>query len=221
MIAVVDYGLGNLASVRNALRAVGADVGVTSDRQQIERAAGVVLPGVGAARAGMERLCVLGLDGVVREVALQGMPLLGLCLGMQLLFDRSEEGDAECLGLIPGTVRLLRDAPKVPQIGWNQVRPPDLAYRQGEQEGAAGSPLRRLLGDDNAPSPYFYFVHSYVCVPDDPAVVAGVTDYGETFCSAAECGTIWGTQFHPERSGRTGLRLLRGFVETCTARQEA
>jgi glutamine amidotransferase len=113
-------------------------------------------------------------------------------------------------------VRLLHGKVKIPQIGWNQVRPAE----DGDGQRGVGRiecrSLQRFLFETAGGSPYFYFVHSYVCVPDDPSVVAGVTDYGETFCSAVECGSIWGTQFHPERSGRTGLRLLRTFVESCT-----
>ena len=197
MIAIVDYGLGNLASVRNAFHAVGAEARVTSDPDAIREAAGVVLPGVGAASAGMERLRKRGLDRVVHEIAHAGRPLLGICLGMQLLFDRSEEGEVDCLGLIPGTVRLLRSSEKIPHIGWNQAMfAPDAPFRQGL-----------------SPDPYFYFVHSYVCDPRDASTVAAWTDYGERFCSAVYQGRIWGTQFHPERSGQTGLRLIGSFVD--------
>jgi glutamine amidotransferase len=199
MIAVVDYGLGNVASVRNALRATGAEAELTSDPERIRRATGVVLPGVGAASAGMERLRARALDGVVQEVAQEGKPLLGICLGMQLLFDRSEEGSVECLGVIPGTVRLLHGQEKVPHIGWNQVAP------RAESELWYGLPAEL----------YFYFVHSYVCDPRDLSVSAGTTEYGETFCSAVQSGSVWGTQFHPERSGRVGLQLIRNFVERC------
>ena len=199
MIAIVDYGLGNLASVRNAFRAVGAEVTVTTDRAIIEQASGVVLPGVGAASAGIERLRERGLDRVIQDVALAGRPLFGICLGMQLLFDHSDEGEADCLGLISGSVRRLRGGVKVPHIGWNQVR----------ISGAA--PLWQNL----SPDPYFYFVHSYVCDPRDPAVIAARTEHGEEFCSVVCDGPIWGTQFHPERSGQSGLALLRNFVKQC------
>jgi len=202
VIAVVDYGLGNLASVRNALQAIGAEVEVTADPAVIDRALGVILPGVGAASFGMERLRARGLESVIRDAALRETPLLGLCLGMQLLFNRSEEGNVSCLGLIPGTVRLLRVAEKVPQIGWNQVR------------ARGADALWRYLPEN----PYFYFVHSYVCEPDDPCVVAGTTEYGATFCSVVAQGSIWGTQFHPERSGAVGLRLLENFHRFCSAR---
>lgn len=199
MIAIVDYGLGNLASVYNAFAGVGAPAERTADPAVVRRAEGVVLPGVGAASAGMERLRARGLDTAVVEVARSGRPLLGLCLGMQLLFERSEEGDAACLGLLPGTVRRLQVDLKVPHIGWNQVRSTTGVELWAELE----------------PDPYFYFVHSYVCEPADPRQIAGMTDYGETFCSAVAAGPLWGVQFHPERSGHSGLQLIRNFVRVC------
>lgn len=205
MIAIVDYGLGNLASVRNAFRAVGADVEVTSEPERIHQASGIVLPGVGAASAGMKLLRARGLDEVVQDIARADVPLLGICLGMQLLFERSEEGDAECLGLIRGTARLLRGGEKVPHIGWNQV----------------ATENRNRLWHKLPPNPYFYFVHSYVCDPADTSVSAGRTEYGEIFCSAVECGSVWGLQFHPERSGRTGLQLIGNFVERCATRSKS
>jgi imidazole glycerol-phosphate synthase subunit HisH len=205
MIALVDYGLGNLASVQNAFAGIGTPVERTADPEVIRRADGVVLPGVGAASAGMDRLRARGLDRVVVDVARSGRPLLGLCLGMQLLFERSEEGGSACLGLLPGTVRLMRVDLKVPHIGWNQVRTsPETALWQG------------LPAD-----PYFYFVHSYICVPLQPALIAGETEYGETFCSAVASGPIWGVQFHPERSGGSGLQLLRNFVHACDSPSSA
>lgn len=199
MIAIIDYGLNNLASVRNAFRAAGAEVTLTADRAGILSADGVVLPGIGAAGAGMRRLRDLGLDTVVREVTASGLPLLGICLGMQLLFEHSAEDDAPCLGLIPGTVRLLRGAVKIPHIGWNQV------------DFRGDNPLGRAV----PAHPYFYFVHSYVCEPRDPADIAGTTDYGEVFCSAVVRERIWGTQFHPERSGQTGQKLIKNFARVC------
>lgn len=199
MILIVDYGLGNLASVRNAFRAVGADVQVSSSPEDVARADGLVLPGVGAASAGMERLRQHGLEGPIREAASSSVPVLAICLGMQLLFDRSEEGDATCLGLIGGTVRRLRGEIKVPHTGWNEVRV------------ESGNGLFAGVSSD----PYYYFVHSYVCEPLDPGVVAGTTEYGGTFCSAVQWDSIWGTQFHPERSGTEGLRLIANFSELC------
>jgi glutamine amidotransferase len=199
VIAIIDYEVNNLASVRNAFHAVGARVTVTADPVVIEQADGVVLPGIGAAAAGMERISARGLDEPLGRVVAAGRPLLAICLGMQLLFDCSEEGSTPCLGYLPGRVERLHGTIKVPQIGWNQVI------------GAPGMPLWAGMPSN----PYFYFVHSYVCVPDDPAMVAAKTVYGEPFCSAVAHGAIWATQFHPERSGRLGLRLVRNFVEFC------
>jgi glutamine amidotransferase len=156
----------------------------------------VVLPGVGAAPAGMERLARRGLDRTLHSVVASGRPLLGICLGLQLLFESSEEGNTACLGLLPGQVRLLRGGNKIPHIGWNQVE-------------TRGTPA---LWQGIDPTPYFYFVHSYVCEPADPTAVAGLTCHGETFCSAVRRGPIWGTQFHPERSGNAGLQLIKNFV---------
>lgn len=206
MIAIVDYGVNNLASVRNAFRAAGTEATVSSDPRVIARAEGVVLPGIGAASAGMDRLQQRGLEDVLREVAMSGRPFLGICLGMQLLFESSEEGgNVACLGILPGTVRVLSGAVKVPQIGWNQV------------ETGAGLSLWDGLPDN----PYFYFVHSYVCEPADPSIVAGETVYGTAFCSAVTLGSVWGTQFHPERSGTAGLKLIANFVAACRSAEHA
>jgi glutamine amidotransferase len=147
----------------------------------------------------MERLRARGLDQVIIEQTERGKPLLGLCLGMQLLFDHSEEGAAQGLALVPGVVRLLPAEEKVPHIGWNQVT------ATGESDLWRDLSLQR----------YFYFVHSYVCEPEEQRVVAGTTGYGLTFCSAIQDGHIWGVQFHPERSGRDGLRLIKNFAEFC------
>lgn len=201
MIVIVDYGLGNLASVRNALAHVGAQAEIVSDPHDLEAASGLILPGVGAASAGMERMRARGLDTAVLERTHAGTPVLGLCLGMQLLFDRSEEGNAACLALLPGTVRRMEGPVKVPHIGWNEVA------------ARAGSPMFAGLGERT----YFYFVHSYICVPEQESVIAGTTEYGETFASAVVDGPVWGTQFHPERSGEAGLKLLSNFSALCAS----
>lgn len=199
MIVIVDYGLGNLASVRNALTRVGAESEIVSDPNGLDGASGLILPGVGAASAGMEHMRARGLDTAVLRTARAGTPILGICLGMQLLFDRSEEGDAACLGLLPGTVRRLEGPVKVPHIGWNEV------------EAKPGSPMFAGLGERT----YFYFVHSYICAPENEAMVAATTEYGETFASAVVDGPVWGTQFHPERSGEAGLQLIANFAAVC------
>jgi len=195
MIAVVDYGAGNLRSIRRALESAGAVVVVTADPATVVAAAAVVLPGVGAAGAAMERLHGLDMPDAIREAVDAGKPLLGICLGMQLLFEHQEEGDAAGLGLLRGRVRSLSGPVKVPQIGWNRSR----VVRSG---------LLGPAGDER----YYYFVHSYVVAPDDPADVAAETDYGERFASIVVHDNVWGTQFHPEKSGDDGLALIRAFV---------
>jgi glutamine amidotransferase len=202
VIAIVDYGLGNLASVRNAFLASGADIAITSDPAAIDRADGVVLPGVGAAGAGMVGLRERGLIDVVRSAAERGTPFLGHCLGMQLLFEWSEEnGGTTCLGLVPGTVRRMNGPVKIPHIGWNQVE-------------TRSAPIW-----DGVPSnPYVYFVHSYICIPTDAGVIAGTTDYAGDFCSTIVSRALWGAQFHPERSGAAGLAIIRRFVRAVDER---
>jgi glutamine amidotransferase len=199
VIALVDYGMGNRRSVEKAFAHVGAAARFTSDHRDLRAADGIVVPGVGAFPPAVRRLRELALDEVVREQAGAGAPVLGICLGFQLLFTRSEEHeDVEGLGLLPGTVTRLR-APKVPHIGWNEVtleRPSALT----EGFGATAS---------------FYHVHSYAPRPDDEADVVGRGDYGERFVSIAERGVVMGAQFHPEKSSRNGLALLRNFTRIC------
>ena len=195
-ISVIDYGAGNLRSIRRALEAAGAHVTITSESGQVRQADAVVFPGVGAAGAAMDRLHQLGLVDVIGEVVTEGRPFLGICLGMQLLFEHQEEGNTRGLGLLKGRVRTLGPGVKVPQIGWNRVR--------WIQEAAGFHPAAE---DD------FYFVHSYVIEPDDPADVVAVTHYGEIFPSIVRHGHVWGTQFHPEKSGPAGLKLVAGWVD--------
>jgi glutamine amidotransferase len=195
-IAVIDYGAGNLRSIRRALEAAGAQVTVTSESGQVRQADAVVFPGVGAAGAAMDRLHQLDLVDVIGEVVTEGRPFLGICLGMQLLFEHQEEGNTRGLGLLKGRVRTLGPGVKVPQIGWNRAR--------WIQEAAGYHPAEE---DD------FYFVHSYVIEPNDSADVVAITRYGEIFPSIVRHGRVWGTQFHPEKSGPAGLRLIAGWVE--------
>ena len=197
-VALVDYGMGNRRSVEKALEHVGARVARTADRHEIAAAEAIVLPGVGAFPEAMRRLQALRLVDTIRERAAAGVPLLGICLGMQLLFDSSEEHEgAAGLGLLPGTVTRL-DAPglKVPHIGWNTVtfeRPSTLT----EGLGAAAA---------------FYHVHSYACRPREESDVVGRGEYGERFVSIVERGNVKGAQFHPEKSSLDGLALLRNFA---------
>jgi glutamine amidotransferase len=197
-VALVDYGMGNRRSVEKALEHVGAVVVRTADRGAIASADAIVVPGVGAFPEAMRRLRALGLDGLIRERAEAGVPVLGICLGMQLLFESSTEHEgARGLGLLGGTVTRL-DAPglKIPHIGWNAV---SFARRSTLTDG---------LGDAAA----FYHVHSFACRPADESDVVGRGEYGERFVSIVERGAVMGVQFHPEKSSRDGLALLRNFV---------
>ena len=193
-IAIVDGGGANIASLQFALQRLGARAVLTSDHETIRRATRVILPGVGAARAAMEKLRSKGLDELIPNLS---QPLLGICLGMQLLFDGSEEDDATCLGLIEGRARRFDAAPErpVPHMGWNRV----------EQTRNA-----RLL-DGIPDGAHFYFVHSYAV--DTVSTTTGCTDYGRTFTSVVRKGNFMGTQFHPERSGVSGARLLQNFLQ--------
>jgi glutamine amidotransferase len=193
VIAVVDYGMGNRRSVEKALEHVGAQAVITADAETIAMADAVILPGVGAFPRAMDNLRALGLVDVLRGVQ---VPLLGICLGMQLLFERSSEHDgAEGLGLLKGDVTYLdTQGQRLPHIGWNLVT---------QQRDS------RLLEGDAA----FYHVHSLACRPSDPEDVVGTAEYGETFATAVERGNVLGCQFHPEKSSRDGLAVLRAFIE--------
>jgi len=201
VIAIVDYKAGNLTSVRLAFEHLGAEVEITDRPEPILAASRVVFPGVGAAQASMDSLRELGLLEPLREVIARGTPFLGICIGMQLLFEHSEEdGGTECIGVFPGDVK--RFAPsdpmcKIPQIGWNRV--------------GIRHPHRLLDGIEDESE--FYFVHSYYPAPSDESVIVGQTDYADVvFTSVAARGNVFATQFHPERSGRIGLRILDNFT---------
>ena len=195
LIAVLDYGIGNLRSAEKALVRVGADAHLTDDPGLIRDAAGVVLPGVGAFGRCMEALEASGLAELAVEAASSGRPFLGICVGMQLLYQGSEESpDVPGLGVLPGTIRRLPDGVKRPQMQWNIVRP------------VRPTPL--LAG---IPEPaWVYFVHSYAAEPDERT--AATCDYGGPMVAAVEQGSLWATQFHPEKSGAAGLRILANFV---------
>ena len=196
-VALIDYGMGNRRSVEKALEHVGARVFRTDDHGAIRAADAVVVPGVGAFPEAMRRLSAAGLDQLIKERAEAGTPVLGICLGMQLLFEGSAEHEgAEGLGLLPGEVTPL-EAPKLPHIGWNRVAI--------ERE----STLTDGLGDAVA----FYHVHSFVCRARNGDVV-GRGEYGERFASIVQRDNVCGVQFHPEKSSRDGLALLRNFVTT-------
>jgi imidazole glycerol-phosphate synthase subunit HisH len=202
-IAVLDYGMGNLRSAEKALEHVGAEVSVTRDHGEIRAADGLVLPGVGAYPRAMEELRRLGFDDLSHERLEAGVPVLGICLGMQLLFEGSTElGGAEGLGLLAGRVdQLAANGLKVPQIGWNPV----LWRRDSELANGLPQPCA------------FYHVHSFAPRPTREADVLGTAVYGAEFASAVARPPLYGVQFHPEKSGPDGLRLLGNFVRACAA----
>jgi imidazole glycerol-phosphate synthase subunit HisH len=197
-IAIIDYGGGNVANALNAFVHEGVNAVITADHDSIRRAPGVVLPGVGATADVMGGLESRGLVPVIHEVIDRGTtPFLGICVGLQVLLDRSEEGETHpCLGIVPGAVRRLPEGIIVPHMGWNAVR-------QIQQH-----PLWEGIADLTP----FYHLHSYFCAIEDPTWMAGETAYGVHFASALARGMVMGTQFHPEKSGAAGLRLLRNFV---------
>jgi glutamine amidotransferase len=197
-IAIIDYGMGNLRSVQKGLERVGFAAEVTRDPERITAAVGVVLPGVGAFGACMGNLRGYGLVETVRHVITRGTPFLGICLGMQLLFEESEEfGPVPGLGIFPGRVVRFPESEmlKVPHMGWNQIRKhQDAPHLQGIEDGA-----------------FVYFVHSYYVVPDDPSLTATSTEYGFEFASAVARDNVFATQYHPEKSQRVGLQILANF----------
>ena len=206
-IAVIDTGICNLRSVTKALEAVGASSVVVRTPEELAASAaeGLVLPGVGALRDCIFSLLSSGLDATVKEWIRADRPFLGVCLGMQALFDQSEEGDVKGLGIIPGRVVHFKVAPplKVPHMGWNTVR-----FVQ------PGSPLQAGLNEEGES---FYFVHSFHCVPKDPAVVLAECDYGAPFVAAIARGRMFATQFHPEKSQAKGLQIYRNFAASAAA----
>ena len=198
-IAIIDYGVGNLRSVEKAFHAGGAEAVVTSDERELRAAERLVLPGVGAFRACMEALNARGFDKLVRERVEDGTPLLGVCVGMQMLFEESEEfGTTSGLGLMRGRVRRFPEGLRVPQVGWNQI----------------GWRREHALARDIVDKTFFYFVHSFYCETDEAASVVGHTEYGLTYPSVVARGNVCGVQFHPEKSQAAGLRLLKNFAES-------
>lgn len=199
-IAIIDYGMGNLRSVAKAVETAGGDVRIVTRPDEIGSAAGLVLPGVGALADCITALKSTGLDGAVRDWIAADRPFLGVCLGLQALFEFSEEADTPGLGIFPGRVVRFKSAPglKVPHMGWNTVR-----FMQPD------SPMTNGLATEGEA---FYFVHSYHCVPADPAVVLAECDYGVKFTAAIARGRCFATQFHPEKSQAKGIRLYQNFV---------
>ena len=202
MVAIIDYGVGNLFSLRSSFAAIGAEAEVTSDPETIHRADRVILPGVGAFGDAADKLRETGLDKAVQEEAARGKPLMGICLGMQLLFERSVEyGEHKGLGLLKGEIRPIAERIpadlKIPQMGWNALK----IVRE--------SPLFKYTKDGE----YVYFVHSYSAVDCEDSLLAS-TEYGADLTACVGKGNVFGCQFHPEKSGETGLRMLKAFCET-------
>ena len=195
MIAIIDYGMGNLRSIQNALAKVGGDPVIVSDSRDLAGADGIVIPGVGSFGDAMRNLTPFA-DSLFDSVD-SGTPLLGICIGMQVLFDISEESDSAGFGLIKGDVVRLPEGVKIPQMGWNELtihRDTDL-----------------LAGVDDGD--FFYFVHSYYCVPEDSGIISATTDYGVDMACVVSKGNIYAVQFHPEKSSKKGLLILENFVE--------
>ena len=198
MIAIIDYGAGNIRSIEKALEHVGASVQVTDEPGTVNKAQAIVLPGVGSGGAAMSRMTERGLDDAIRHATQQGKPFLGICLGMQLLADHHAEGEVDGLSLFSGEVRRIPYGPKIPHMGWNQVKPQHTAL---------------AIFEDIPQDAYFYFAHSYYVEPQDSQGVAAVTEYGSPFCRVIVTERVWGTQFHPEKSGSVGLQLLNNFLK--------
>lgn len=197
-ITIVDYGAGNLRSVAKAMEKLDRSALITDDPEEILRASAIILPGQGASESAMRALHQRNLVEPIREVIEKGVPFFGVCLGLQLLLDSSEEGPSPCLGVARGRVRLLPPEVKRPHMGWNQVT---LHGTHPVFEGVeSGS--------------YFYFVHSYYAAPDDQSLVLGTTEYGVQFCSVIAMNNLVATQFHPEKSGALGLRLYENFLKS-------
>jgi len=202
MVGIIDYKAGNIKSVERALAALGCQYTIADRPQDLEGASRLIFPGVGDARYAMEQMRLSGFDSFLREKVAQQVPVLGICLGSQIVFDFSEEGDTPCLGLIPGTIRhfssIKKDfSLKVPHMGWN-----NLQYRNGGSD-----PIFSGINDSQS----YYFVHSYVIQPEDESVIVATADYGITVPAAVRKGSLVAVQFHPEKSGEPGLRLLRNF----------
>lgn len=202
MITIIDYGIGNLGSVANALDKLGAMYQISSSISDMRKAKALILPGVGSAQEGMQNLQNRKLDVLLIDEITKDKPFLGICLGMQLLFANSEEGNVKCLNILKGAVKKFQKMRKIPQIGWNNVKIQqfnNLAIQQ--------------LMTDIPNNSFFYFVNSYYCIPEDDSIVVGETDYGETFASIIVKDNIVATQFHPEKSGKVGFQLLKNFIQ--------
>lgn len=207
MVVIIDYGMGNLRSVSKALESLGASVRVSSDPEEVQHAEQLILPGVGAFGAAMEELSRRRLIAPIKTVIASGRPYLGICLGLQLLFEESEERPGEKgLSILPGSVKRCSVNPplKIPHIGWNQI-----TRKEGRGDtGQDGCPLLRGIPEGS----FFYFLHSYYADPTDRSIVALETDYGVPFAAMIWRDRLFATQFHPEKSQAVGLQLLKNFI---------
>lgn len=200
MIAIIDYGAGNIQSVSKALAHIGCEAFITRDKDKILKADGAVLPGVGSFGDTMDTMTEYGIKDTIIEYAKSGKPFLGICLGLQLLFPKSEESpEAEGLGIFDGSITKIPSGEglKIPHIGWNSL---DIKKNDGLFKGIGKNP-------------YVYFVHSYFLNASDKSIVSAQTEYGVTIDAAVEKGNVYATQFHPEKSGETGLKILRNFAD--------
>ena len=218
MIAVVNYGLGNLRSVSKAIESLGAKVKVTGNPKEIAKAEAIVLPGVGAFHQGMKNIKQLGLSEALIDIINQGKPFLGICLGLQLLFTESEEhGIHKGLDIIKGRVIKFTKVSKIPHMGWNQVKIKNLPTKSGRLH--SGLMVRRVepskvkIFEGIPQNSYFYFVHSYYVQPRDKDIIVGTTKYGVEFTSVIHKDNVWGVQFHPEKSSDAGLKILKNFIQ--------
>jgi imidazole glycerol-phosphate synthase subunit HisH len=196
MIAIIDYGMGNLGSVLKGFEKVGCDARIVTNAAEMDNASGIVLPGVGACAAAMQNLDAAGLIDPILSQIKSGKPFLGICLGLQMLFEKSEEGaGSPCLGLFKGRVVKFEGDMKIPHMGWNQLH-----FKN-----------RGAVGVDIPEDSFFYFVHSYYVAPEDESITMATTDYGIDFVSAITWQNVTATQFHPEKSQKLGLRMLENF----------
>ena len=208
MIVIIDYGLGNLGSVKNTLDKLGIDSMISKSKNEIRNSNAIILPGVGSAGQGMENLKKNNLDIVLVDEIKNGKPFLGICLGMQLLFSKSEEGNTGCLNIIKGSVKKFNSGLKVPQIGWNGIE-----YQRSNIKNQNDKSKIKNLFNDISDKSSFYFVNSYYCQPDDESIVAAKTEYGIKYCSVLIKKNIIATQFHPEKSGPTGRQLITNWLK--------
>jgi len=204
MTGIVDYNAGNIKSVERALAFLDAPYVLSKNPKDLEKCDRIVFPGVGEAKYAMEQLSATGFDGFLKDWAAAGKPLLGICLGSQIIFEHSEEGDVDCLGILKGEIRHFSsvwkkpDLLKIPEMGWN-----DLSYMNG------GSPLLDGVPEHSD----FYFVHSYLIQPTDPSIIKAAVDYGCLVPACVSSGSVTAFQFHPEKSGKWGLKILENFVK--------